>query len=186
MKLRNHKIKVNRFLIELFGRETTRFDLFLIIISSVSLAALTLILKWNGDISINKKIFLAILALDIGGGVVSNFTTGTNDYYNESLGKRYLFILFHLFQPIILIWIYPSDISEITGVSLFTLTSSIIVLNFKEHHRQRIIAVSLLLICILLTPILNYSDHLLQTIMLLFSIKLILAFSVNWNTTNKG
>jgi hypothetical protein len=185
MKLRHNKIKVNRFLSELFGRETTTFDLLAIIISSVSFAALTLILKWNADISILKKIILAILALDIGGGVVANFTTGTNNYYNESLSKRYFFVFFHLLQPLILIWIYPSDILVITGVSLFTLTSSIIVLNFKKHNTQRLIAVTLLLLCILLTPLLNYSDRLLQLTMLLYSIKLILAFSVNWTSINK-
>jgi len=98
MKLRNNKIKVHRFLGELFGRETTGFDLLAIIISSISFAALTLILKWNEDISILNKITLTILALDIGGGVVANFTTGTNNYYAESLSKRYFFILFHLFS----------------------------------------------------------------------------------------
>jgi len=185
MKLRNNKIKVHRFLGELFGRETTGFDLLAIIISSISFAALTLILKWNEDISILNKITLTILALDIGGGVVANFTTGTNNYYAESLSKRYFFILFHLLQPSILIWIFPNDLLAIMVISLFTLTSSVIVLNFKNQHTQRIIAVTLLLLCLLLTPLLNYSDHLLQLTMLLYSIKLILAFSVNWTSTDK-
>jgi hypothetical protein len=51
MKLRNNKIKVHRYLGEFFGRETTMFDLLAIITSSVSFAALTLILKWNIDIN---------------------------------------------------------------------------------------------------------------------------------------
>jgi hypothetical protein len=186
LKLRNNKIRVHRFLSELFGRETTRFDLLAIIISAISFAALTLLLKWNVDISILKKITLTILALDIGGGVVANFTTGTNNYYAESSSKRYFFIFFHLLQPLILIWIYPNDLSAIAGVSLFTLISSIIVLNFKDQHVQRIIAVTLLLLCLILTPLFNYSDHLLQLTMLLFSIKLILAFSVNWSSIDQA
>ncbi len=179
-KLRNNKIKVHRFFHELFGRETTRFDLLAIIICSVSFATLTVILKWNVDISTIKKIILTILALDIGGGVVANFTTGTNNYYFESLSKRYFFIFFHLLQPLILIWIYPSDSLAIMGISLFALTSSIIVLNLKDQYTQRIVAVTLLLLCIILTPLSNYSDHLLQITILLYSIKLIIAFSVNW------
>ncbi len=179
-KMDNKKIKVHRFFYELFGRETTRFDLLAIIISSVSFAALTLIQKWNVDISILKKITLAILALDIGGGVVANFTKGTNNYYTESLNKSYFFVFFHLLQPLILIWIYPSSFSTITIVSIYTLISSIIVLNIKDYYKQRIIAVTLLILCLFLTTHLDYPDTLLQLTMLLYSIKLILAFSVNW------
>lgn len=183
--MQNKKIQVNKFIVELFGRETTRFDLLAIIICSVSFATLTMILKWNVDISTIKKIILTILALDIGGGVVANFTTGTNNYYSESLRKRYLFVFFHLLQPLILIWIYPIDSLAIMVISLLTLTSSIIVLNLKDQYTQRIIAVTLLLLCIILTPILNYSDNLLQIVILLYSMKLILAFSVNWTSISK-
>ena len=183
-KLRNNKIKVHRFFQELFGRETTRFDLLAIIICSVSFATLTIILKWNLDISTIKKIILTILALDIGGGVVANFTTGTNNYYFESLSKRYFFIFFHLLQPLILIWIYPIDSLAIMGISLFTLTSSIIVLNLKDQYTQRIVAVTLLLLSFILSILLNFSDPLTQLLMQLFSIKIILAFSVNWNSSD--
>ena len=185
MKLQNKKIQVQRYLAELFGRETTTFDLLAIIISSFSFAGLTLILKWNANISIIKIIMLTILALDIAGGVVANFTTGTNNYYAESLQKRYLFVLFHLLQPSILIWIFPNELLAVLGVLIYTLTSSIIVLNIKKHYNQRIVAVTLLLLCLILSTLLNYTDTLIQMIMQLFSIKLILAFSVNWTSSDK-
>lgn len=184
--MQNNKIQVHKFLGELFGRETTRFDLLAVIISSVSFAGLTLLVKWNVDITVIKKIILTILALDIAGGVVANFTTGTNNYYAESLRKKYLFVLFHLLQPSILIWIFPSELLAILGVSLFTLTSSIIVLSIKKHYNQRIIAITLLLLSFILSTLLNYTDTLTQMIMQLFSIKLILAFSVNWTANDKN
>jgi hypothetical protein len=184
-KLRNNKIKVHRLFQELFGRETTRFDLLAIIICSVSFATLTMILKWNVNISTIKKIILTILALDIGGGVVANFTTGTNKYYFDSLSKRYFFIFFHLLQPLILIWIYPSDSLSIMVISLYTFISSIIVLNLKDQYTQRIVALTLSILCVILTQLLIYSDHLLQIAIFLFSIKLILAFSVNWISIRK-
>ena len=183
--MQNKKIQVHKFLSEVFGRETTTFDLLAIIISSVSFALLTLFVKWNADITIIKKIILTILALDIGGGVVANFTTGTNNYYAESLRKRYLFVLFHLLQPSILIWILPNELLAVLGVSIFTLISSIIVLNIKKHYNQRLIAVTLLLFSLILSSLFNYSDPLTKMIMLLFSIKLILAFSVNWTSSDK-
>ena len=185
VKDKRNIIEVHRFLRELFGCETTMFDLLAILIGAFSLAGLTLILKWNADFSVIKKIVLTMLALDIGGGVVANFTRGTNNYYAETLGKRYLFVLFHLLQPSVLIWIFPNQLFSILGVSVFTLISSIIVLNIKKTYAQRIIALTLLLLCLMLSTLLNYSDPLAQLIMQLFSIKLILAFSVNWTATDK-
>jgi hypothetical protein len=185
MKMQDKKIQVHKFIVELFGRVTTAFDLLAIIISSISFAGLTLLLKWNADISNFKLVILTILALDIAGGVIANFTKGTNNYYSESLRKRYLFVFFHLLQPSILIWIFPSELLAILGVSLFTLTSSIIVLNVKKQYNQKIVAITLLLLCLILSTLLNYTDTLSQMIMQLFSIKLILAFSVNWASSDQ-
>jgi membrane glycosyltransferase len=186
MKIQNKKIQVHKFLVELFGRETTTFDLLAIVISSLSFAGLTLLLKLNTDISNFKLIILTILALDIAGGVVANFTTGTTNYYAESLRKRYFFVLFHLLQPSILIWIFPNEIQAIMGISIFTLLCSFIVLNINKHYTQRITAIILLLLSFILSILLNYSDPLLQIVMQLFSIKLILAFSVNWSSIDNN
>ena len=186
MKIQNKKIQVHKFLFELFGRETTTFDLLAIVIASLSFAGLTLLLKLNTNISNFKLIILTILALDIAGGVVANFTSGTNNYYDESLRKRYFFVLFHLLQPSILIWIFPNELQAILGISIFTLLCSIIVLNINKHYTQRIAAITLLLLSVILSILLNYSDPLLQIVMQLFSIKLILAFSVNWNSIDKN
>jgi membrane glycosyltransferase len=186
MKIQNKKIQVHKFLFELFGRETTTFDLLAIVIASLSFAGLTLLLKLNTNISNFKLIILTILALDIAGGVVANFTSGTNNYYDESLRKRYFFVLFHLLQPSILIWIFPNEIQAIMGISIFTLLCSFIVLNINKHYTQRITAIILLLLSFILSILLNYSDPLLQIVMQLFSIKLILAFSVNWNSIDKN
>jgi hypothetical protein len=83
--MQNKKIQVHKFLFELFGRETTTFDLLAIVIGSLSFAGLMPILKWNTDISNFKLIILTILALDIAGGVVANFTTGTNIYFKKTI-----------------------------------------------------------------------------------------------------
>ena len=181
MKIQNKKIQVHKFLFELFGRETTTFDLLVIVIGSLLVAGLTLILKWNSDISNFKLIMLTILSLDIAGGVIANFTAGTTNYYAESLRKRYFFVLFHLLQPSILIWIFPNELRPILVISVFTLISSIIVLNLNKHYTQRITAITLLLLSFILSILLNFSDPLTQLLMQLFSTKLILAFSVNWS-----
>jgi hypothetical protein len=186
MKIQNKKIQVHKFLFELFGRETTTFDLLAIVIGSFSVAGLTLALKWNADISIFKLIMLTILSLDIAGGVVANFTTGTTNYYAESLRKRYFFVLFHLLQPSILIWIFPNELQAILGISIVALISSIIVLKIKKYYTQRIAAITLLVLSFILSILLNFSDPLTQLLMQLFSIKLILAFSVNWSSIDNN
>jgi hypothetical protein len=185
MKIQNKKIQVHKFLFELFGRETTTFDLLAIVIASLSFAGLTLILKLNTNISNFKLIILTILALDIAGGVVANFTAGTTNYYAESLRKRYFFVLFHLLQPSILIWIFPNELQAILGISIVVLISSIIVLKIKKYYTQRIAAITLLVLSFILSILLNFSDPLTQLLMQLFSTKLILAFSVNWSSIDK-
>ena len=186
VKVLRNKIKVHCYLRVLFGRETTIIDLLTIVIGSVSLAGLTIFFKWNEDFSGLKKIILTILALDIGGGVIANFTIGTNKFYAESLRKKYLFVFFHLLQPTILIWIFPNELLAIFSGTIYTLSSSFIVLHLKSIHYQKIIAVTLLVLSLILSALLNYNDPFAQLIMHFFSLKLILAFSVNWTAKDKS
>ena len=106
----------------------------------------------------------------------------TNFIFDFFLNREplYLIVLFHLAQPSLLIWIFPSELVAILGVMLFTLACSIIVLRLKSPKNQRIVAVTLLVLSMILSALLNYTDPLAQLIMQFFSIKLILAFSVNW------
>lgn len=169
----------------LFGRATSIFELLSIVVGAILFGALTLAFVWNSNIAGLKKITQVVLALDIAGGVVANFTSGTNNYYAESLNRKYFFIFFHLLQPSLLVWIYPADWYAIAAVSVFTLTGSIIVLQVKSYNRQRVTAVSLWVACMTLATLLNFSVLLLYLTMLLYAIKLILAFSVNWASPNK-
>ena len=186
IKFLNTKIKVYKFFQIIFGRETTVFALFAIIGSSLLFATLVLIFKLSMETSIVKIVLLTIIAADLAGGVIANFTKGTNNYYlGESLRKRYLFVLFHLIQPTILIWIFPDDLLKILIVSIVTIFSSLLILSIKNQVSQRFFAIFLLFLSLLLSNLLNYSDSLINLLMMLFSIKLILSFSVNWNKINK-
>lgn len=185
--MNNKVISVQKHFHQLFGRQTTLFDILIIVGCSIAFASLSLGWIWNTDLSVLKKIIHTILALDIGGGVVANFTEGTNNYYAESLNRKYFFIFFHLLQPFLLVWIYPADLYAVAAVSLFTLIASMIILHVKTHHRQRVIALSLLTLCMMLTILIDFSGALVFLTMLFYAIKLILAFSVNWisDSSNK-
>ena len=144
MKLQDKKIKIHKLGNELFGRETTLLDLLAIFVGSFSLAIVTLLVTWGLDLSLIKKIVLTLLALDIGGGVVANFTIGTSSYYAESSKKRDLFILFHILQPLLLAWIYSSDLYVILTITLYTLASSLLTLKLKDNNIQRVTGATLL------------------------------------------
>jgi hypothetical protein len=181
-EMQGKKIKVHKSLHDLFGRETTLTDLFAVFLGSVSLTFLTLTFIWEVDLTFAKKVVLTLLALDIGGGVVANFTEGTNNLYAESSKRRNLFVLIHVLQPMLLAWIYKSNVIAIFIITGFALISTFCVINIKENNIQRVIAATLLLIGILLIQLLNFSDQLLQVILIVYSVKLILSFAVNWTS----
>lgn len=173
-------MKVHKSLYELFGRETTRFDLLLILFGSITLTIAIQILCFGIELSITKKILLAFLTLDIGGGIIANFTEGTNNYYAESVKRRYLFIAIHILQPLILSWIFPNDLYSILALTLYDLIGSFIVTSIKITGKQKTTSVTILLISFVLIFLFNFSNEALQLILLIYSVKLILAFSVNW------
>jgi hypothetical protein len=83
--MENKKIQVHKSLREVFGRETTIFDLLTIIICSISFAVLTLFVKWNTDLTIAKKIILTILAAFILAILVAALSCNLSCSGNESL-----------------------------------------------------------------------------------------------------
>lgn len=183
MEISDRKIKVHKSLHDLFGRETTRLDLIAILLGAIALSILTQMLCHDSELSLTKKIVLAFLTLDIGGGVIANFTEGTNNYYSENIKRRYLFVLLHILQPLILMWIFPENIKVISAITFYTLISSLIVTTIKDITTQRITAATFLVIGILLIYLFQFSDQALQLIFMMYLIKLILAFSVNWTNS---
>jgi hypothetical protein len=180
MEQSDRKIKVHRLLHELFGREITYTDLSFIFIGGIILTVIIQMLCVGSDLTTLKKIILAVLTLDIGGGVVANFTEGTNNYYWEDLKKRYLFILIHIFQPLILLWIFPNNFYAVMVVTLFTLVISFTVTSIKEKSSQKTLSITAWLIGICLIFLLNFSMPVIQLILNIYVTKLVVAFSVNW------
>ena len=180
MKLLSKKIKVHIFLHELLGKETSGLDLLAIVLASSALTVTVQILANDLDLSLLKNIVLVLLTLDIGGGVVANFTEGTNNYYADSKQKQYFFVLLHVIQPLLLGWIFPLASIALFSSTLYTLLCTLFIINIKEHHTQRIIAATLLILGIMLLFLLKPYHAAIQLIIVAYSLKLILAFAVNW------
>jgi hypothetical protein len=180
MKLRYKKIKVHKFLHELLGKETSGLDLLAIVLASIALTVTVQVLANNLALSLPKNIILVLLTMDIGGGVVANFTEGTNNYYTDSMKKKYLFVSLHVIQPLLLGWIFPLASIALFSSTLYTLICTLFIINIKEYNTQRISAATLLILGIMLLFLLNPYHAAIQLIIIAYSIKLILAFAVNW------
>lgn len=180
MKLLKQKIKVHPFLHEILGVESNLTDLLAILLASIALTITVQVLVNDLDLSLLKNILLLLLTLDIGGGVVANFTEGTNNYYADSMKKKYLFVLLHVIQPLLLGWIFPLTNIMLLFSTLYTLLCTLLIINIKEHNTQRISAATLLILGITLLFLFNPYHAVIQLIIIAYSLKLILAFAVNW------
>lgn len=78
----------------LIGANPRKADIVLALMLGLLLAALSLILQQSVTLS---AIFTALLALDIGAGLISNATTSTNQAWREqSRQRQWIFVIFHL------------------------------------------------------------------------------------------
>lgn len=180
MQTKSSKIRIPKALHELHGEYANPFDLWVNYLTGFLATAAIVYLANDWQFSLLKLIVLAILALDLSGGVVSNFTTATSQYYAKSKNLRYLFLTIHLVQPAVLTWIYPEYIYEIVIVSGYTLVCTLIVNELAHYEKQRTIASFLMVMGIILTITMGISEAALLIMMLLFVIKLLLAFAVKW------
>lgn len=180
------KRKVPPFLHPLFGRDTTEFDLLAILLVAFSCGASSQYLDGQEDLSSLKKSILLLLALDLGGGVIANMTSGTNQYYESSLQKKYLFLLIHFLQPLLLAWVFPMDLPLILVTSMYTIIGSILIIKIGITSIQRVAAISLTSLGILLVFLLPYKNPILQGMFILFILKLVLSFSVNWTKNERN
>lgn len=126
------QVNVPKVLVELFGRQTTLFEVWL----TVVFAGLTssLIIGYNFSefqvLGIWQKIVVLALLVDISGGVIANLSFGTNEYYRQKAKRRLIFLLVHV-QPLVLMLVYPQYWIICLGTWLFTVLSAYLVTRIK-------------------------------------------------------
>ncbi|MEL6538631.1 MAG: hypothetical protein AAFQ98_24645 [Bacteroidota bacterium] len=175
------KIDIPVFLHELHGHRSSVFDLVLVYGMALAFAATLSILA--GDIALQgyKRVLLVLLALDLAGGVVANFTEGTNAYYKSSPKRRSRFMTLHVIQPAVLMLIFPESWIVITALSFFTLLTMALINRLKNPVSQRVVAGTLLTLGINLAIILGIPHVVVHCMLILFMVKLIMAFAVRWD-----
>jgi len=180
MKTLDKKVNIPHYLYELHGKQASIFDLLITYCAAIVFPFIILYLARDMPLSVIKMIALGIISFDVGGGVVANFTQGTNAYYSENLKLRYRFIAMHVIQPLVLIWLFPNALLPIAIISVYTLSSMIFVGNISEHFRQRMVSSFLTFLGLVITFALNISQPIVHIMLIMFIFKLVMAFSVQW------
>jgi hypothetical protein len=141
-------------------------------------------------------ILLAILMVDIAGGVVANVTRGTNDYYARRRGHRIVFLSLHVIQPALLILLTPAPEALVIAVAAWTLLGASVLESLRRSGCElaltapialawAVIGLASLLVSggtagIGLESIAAPLARAIDLLLILYMLKLLPAFSVDW------
>ena len=127
-------ILIPRVFHELFGEETTKIDLFTILLASLGGTGLVLWFDYThlSALSLPVLIIILIFCADIFGGVVANMTKGTSLYYKERPSLRQIFIFIHI-QPILFAILIQSYVLASVFIYLYVVLASTLV-NALQHE----------------------------------------------------
>ena len=171
-------VSIPKFLHEVHGKKSNWFDIgathIVALLTVVATLFLTDEMGW-------KKWLLILLAYDLGGGVLANFTYSTKWYYDQSMKRRLVFLSLHFLQPALMCLVFPDYLVGIITFSGYTVAASFITNSTGNPQRQLTTGALFSLsgiIALATVPVeLNPALHLLLT---LFLLKLPLSFSVRW------
>lgn len=126
-----------------------------------------------------------LLCLDVAAGSVANFTRGTNDYYAQRPGHRWVFIVIHIHLPV-LAWLLSVDLVPAVAAWAYTIAGAAIVNGLHAHSRQTFVAALLWVMGVtLVIGFGNFTPPLL-IIVVLFLTKVLYGFSVDHYRNDRG
>jgi hypothetical protein len=176
--MQDKEITVPKALHELHGDKTRLSTLVLVYLSGVIAAGLVLILLLPNELPLWKMMLIAVLYVDIAGGVVANLSTSTNQYYQDRNQQRTIFALLHILQPAIFILVFPAAWLYYVFSGLYTLMSIGIVSQFQDSELQQNAAALLVVVGVALSFAFPVPHAILYSFAPLFLLKLVLGFAV--------
>ena len=180
MKFIERKIEIPKFLHEVYGYRSSVVELVFTYITILSVTSILVIMADDLDLPLFQWIIYVLLIIDLTGGVVSNFTEGTNHYYAESAKRRLVFISLHVIQPLLMYWIFPDEGWNIALISFLTLSTMLLVNGIGTYTKQRFFAAVFITLNITVAFLLGITPPVLLWLLIMFIIKLVLAFAVRW------
>lgn len=120
----------------LFGASPRRITLLLALISGITLGLFALLLQnslqWN-------SIVTAILAVDIGAGLVSNASTSTNEAWKaQSHARQWVFVVFHLtIYPLAILLLSSSNVVTVTLITVLLIKTGLFFIRVLYPSLRR-------------------------------------------------
>lgn len=171
-------IKIPKFFHEILGEYQNKSDLRLIILF-VLFSGIGIAFIFQEDwrtLSYFRQLILLLLFLDISGGVLSNLTLGTSNFYENRPKARIVFIAIHI-QPLLIAWTLGSAIYLAITLWIYTLISALISnhLKCRSYHRVLCGFFTAIGICIAASE----PEMLPRILYLYYVVKVLYNFSVN-------
>ena len=176
--MKNKLIKVPKYLHELHGENPDILTLTATYLAGIISGVLAIISTYNLGLPIWKSILLFVLYADIAGGVISNFSASTKDYYRANEKLRIPFILMHFIHPAVFILLFPDFSGYFVFVGLFTIISCLLLTRINKVEIQLTTALFLLLSGILCSFLFKVPVNFLFSFAPIFMTKLLIGFSV--------
>lgn len=176
--MKNRVVNIPKPLWKLHGKQTYKQDLVMTYLIAVIVMLVNL--RASNELVLWKVIVVAILSIDIGGGVVSNFTRGTINYYRESKLSPYLFVWFHLLQAFALACIYQVSFFPISLTMIIAMIGASVAIAFHKTAMQRQISVFFFALVVLMLSLFPEVPIPAKTLTVLMSFKLLAGFSAHY------
>jgi hypothetical protein len=178
--MREREIRIPRVLQILHGEKASPFDLVLTYSVGAAFGILALIFAWSRVDSLPwwKSLLLFLVAADVSGGVVANFTPGTDRYYAARPGLRWVFIFGHVIEPGILFLLFGGRPAYWGFLFVFTAAAATLVNIITGRTRQEVTAAALLVVGTVIALPIGLATPFLAWFGPVYMLKLILAFAV--------
>lgn len=173
------KIKVPKYLHELHGENPDIITFIGTYLASLISGILAIIFTFHLGLPIWKTILLFVLYADIAGGVISNFSSSTKEYYRTNKSLRIPFIFMHLIHPVIFILLFPDFAHYFIYVGLFTIIACLILTIITKIEIKLTTSLFLLLLGISFAFSFKVPVNFLFSFAPIFMTKLIIGFSID-------
>ena len=174
-------INIPKILHEVHGKKAALSDVLLAHTFATIITAFTLYSALPLDLGLLKMIALGLLAYDLSGGVLANFSKGTSAHYAASAKARRNFLWLHILQPTLMIYIFQGNDLILAGLCFYIVAGSWLVNAQATAANQLRLGAFISLVGISLLFIPGMQLNAIQQLLLgFFMLKLPLAFAVQW------
>lgn len=178
--MREREIEVPRFLHEIHGERASPFAVALVYVTGVVFGVLALAFAWSrvAELPWWKSLLLFLVAADVSGGAVANFSRGTDAYYGGRPLLRWGFIFVHAAWPAVLFLFFDGRLAYWVFLYVYTVAAASVVNVIPQRERQEVAAAALLALGIVILLPLGLDVPFLAWFPPVFMTKIILAFAV--------